>query len=298
MRFLSSRFGAPSQGYKSSSLRFPRLSYFLVFNANRDPSVKMPSKSGTCMSEIWEQQISVFLMFFLSFNVFQKLPSGNPLTVVLFGKTGNGKSATGNSILGFDHFIDSPSSSSVTIKCDACKREEEREVTVIDTPGIMDTASVSAMEKAKEKVRFLTGFYNENQKSILRELAKVFVMSPYGLDAIIITIKYGCKFGPEDAEALRIFQRFFGIEALPYMILILTHGDEAAFQARKRERSIEEQLESYINDLPGWVQQFVKEIGERRMLFNNKLDPQINPDECTKQVSKLLQVKVHFESKI
>ena len=82
------------------------------------------------------------------------------------------------------------------------------------------------------------------------------------------------------------------------MILILTHGDEAAFQARKRERSIEEQLESYINDLPGWVQQFVKEIGERRMLFNNRLDPQINPDDCTKQVSKLLQVKVHFESKI
>ena len=50
-------------------------------------------------------------------------------------------------------------------------------------------------------------------------------MSPDGLDAILRTIKYGGRFGPEDAEALRILKTFFGNEALPYMILILTHGE-------------------------------------------------------------------------
>ena len=72
---------------------------------------------------------------------------------------------------------------------------------MIDTPGIMDTAPVSVLEKVKEKV---TGLYSEKQREILRELYKVFVMSPDGLDAVIITIKYGGRFGLDDDEALKI----------------------------------------------------------------------------------------------
>ena len=51
------------------------------------------------------------------------------------------------------------------------------------------------------------------------------------------------------------------------MILILTQGDQAANHAKKEEKSIEDHLKRYISTLPDWVQQFVKEIGERRMLF-------------------------------
>ena len=181
--------------------------------------------------------------------------------------------------------------------CKAEKRTDEREVTVIDTPGIMDTAPVSVMEKVKEKAKSVTGLYNEKQREILRELYKVFVMSPDGLDAVIITIKYGGRFGLEDAEALKILKNFLGTEAQPYMILILTHGDQAVRDAKEKKRSIEDHLKWYISTLPDWVQRFMKEIGERRMLFDNSLDPTENPDDCKKQVSKLLQVKVHFESK-
>ena len=186
---------------------------------------------------------------------------------------------------------------SVTQFCKAEKRTDEREVTVIDTPGIMDTAPVSVMEKVKEKAKSVTGLYNEKQQEILRELYKVFVMSPDGLDAVIITIKYGGRFGLEDAEALKILKKFFGTEAQPYMILVLTHSDQAARAAKKENRTIEDQLKRYLSTLPDWVQRFMKEIGERRILFDNNLDPTENPDDCKKQVSNLIQVKVHFESK-
>ena len=83
-------------------------------------------------------------------------------------------------------------------------------MTVIDTLGIMDTAPVSAMGKVKEMAKSVAGLNNEKQKDILRELAKVFVMSLNGLDAIIITIKYDVRFWPEDAEALKILKKFFG----------------------------------------------------------------------------------------
>ena len=181
--------------------------------------------------------------------------------------------------------------------CEAFKRTDEREVTVIDTPGIMDTAPASFMGKAVEKFKNVTGLFDERQKEILREIHKVFVMSPDGLDAVIITIKYGVRFGLEDSEALKILKKFFGTEAQPYMILILTYGDQAAREAKRKKRSIEDHLKWYLSTLPDWVQQFMKVIGERRMLFDNSLDPTEKPDDCKKQVSKLLQVKVHFESK-
>ena len=169
---------------------------------------------------------------------------------------------------------------------------------MIDTPGIMDTAPVSRMEKAKEVMKNVTGLFNERQREILREIHKVFAMSPDGLDAVIITIKFGVRFGPEDVEALKILKTFFGTEAQPYMILILTHGDQAARDAKKKKRSIEDHLTWYISTLPDWVQQFLKDIGERKILFDNTLDPNDKPDDCKRQVSKLLQVKVHFEGKI
>ena len=165
---------------------------------------------------------------------------------------------------------------------------------MIDTPGIMDTAPVSTLKNVIEKARSITGLHVERQQEILRELAKVFVMSPDGLDAILLTIKYGGRFGPEDAEALRILKTFFGTEALPYMILILTHGDQAAYHAKKEKKSIEDHLKWYISTLPNFVQQFVKEIGERRMLFDNRLDPKEKPNDCNEQVSRLLQVKSPF----
>ncbi|XP_022799198.1 uncharacterized protein LOC111337206 isoform X2 [Stylophora pistillata] len=219
-----------------------------------------------------------------------KLPSGDPLTVVVFGKTGNGKSATGNSIIGNAYFEDSPSGRSVTQFCRLGKRSDERDITVIDTPGIMDTAPVTAMGKAREFAKNVVGINNKKQQEILRELCKVFAMSPDGLDALLITIKYGGRFGLEDAEALKILQQFFGSEAQPYIILILTHGDQAVRDAKKKKRSIEDHLKWYITTLPRWVQQFIKEIGERRLLFDNSVDPDEKPDDCKKQVSNLLQV--------
>lgn len=61
----------------------------------------------------------------------------SPLTLVLMGRTGNGKSATGNSILERKAFTSRTRSSGVTKSSElqSCVRKDGKVINVIDTPG-------------------------------------------------------------------------------------------------------------------------------------------------------------------
>ncbi|XP_054463253.1 GTPase IMAP family member 7-like [Anoplopoma fimbria] len=194
-------------------------------------------------------------------NAHSRPPKG--LKIVVIGKIGVGKSASGNTVLMREAFRSRLSSTAVTQICQTERGElDGQTLVVVDTPGLFGLTSSDPSAPSDAN----------SQDAVMKEVQKCVSLAPPGPVVFLVVIQMG-RFTRDERETVKIIQRTFGLEAAHSTMALFTRGDDLKTDGRS--------VEAYIGADPA-VRDFIRECFGVYHVFDNR-------DRDPSQVVELMQ---------
>ncbi|KAG7615428.1 AIG1-type guanine nucleotide-binding (G) domain [Arabidopsis thaliana x Arabidopsis arenosa] len=196
------------------------------------------------------------------------LPMKPSRTLVLIGCSGNGKSATGNSILRSEAFKSKGQAAAVTKECElkSTKRPNGQIINVIDTPGLFS-------------------LFPSNESTI-REILKCSYLTKEEIDAVLMFFSLRRRLTEEEKSVPFVLKTLFGDSIFDYLIVVFTNEDSLI------DDNVT--INEYLEGSPDF-KEILAACNNRMVLFENRL--RTSKRKKAKQVQKLLDLVEEVERK-